>query len=58
MRDRTEHSDIARPTTPDPGRADDGTLYDPGEGQPPEDVDDAEDTGQRVIAEQRECRRQ
>ncbi|WIX75562.1 hypothetical protein QRX50_29115 [Amycolatopsis carbonis] len=58
MRDGTEHPDIARPTTPDPGRTDDDTLYDPGEGRPPEDVDDAEDAGQRVIGEQRERRRE
>ncbi|MEU4674817.1 hypothetical protein AB0F91_44490 [Amycolatopsis sp. NPDC023774] len=58
MRDGTEHPEIARPTTPDPGRAGHDSLYDPGEGRPPEDVDDAEDTGQRVIGEQRERRRE
>ncbi|MEV6898676.1 hypothetical protein [Amycolatopsis sp. NPDC051372] len=56
MRDGTDQPDIARPTTPDPGREDD-SLYDPGEGRPPRDVDDAEGTGQSVIGEQRERRR-
>ncbi|HWD03312.1 MAG TPA: hypothetical protein VG674_12760 [Amycolatopsis sp.] len=57
MRDGTEQPDIARPTTPDPGRETDANLYEPGEGDPPADVDDAEDTGQQVIGEQRERRR-
>ncbi|MFI5614099.1 hypothetical protein [Amycolatopsis sp. NPDC051903] len=57
MRDGTDHPDIARPTTPDPGRETDDALYDPGEGHPPADLDDADDTGQQVIGEQRErCR--
>jgi hypothetical protein len=50
-----EQPEIARPATPDPGRAEDN-LYEPGEGKPPESVDDARGAGQKVIGELRERR--
>ncbi|VVJ21419.1 Uncharacterised protein [Amycolatopsis camponoti] len=50
-----EQPEIARPGTPDPGRPDDD-LYEPGEGDPPESVDEAHGVGQKVIGELRERR--
>jgi hypothetical protein len=52
-----ERPEIARPETSDPGREKEDALYDPGEGEPPKNVDDAEDAGQQVIGELRERRR-
>ncbi|OAP20880.1 MULTISPECIES: hypothetical protein [Amycolatopsis] len=54
MTDSNEQPEIARPATADPGRIGHDALYDPGEGDPPENVGEAEGTGQQVIAEQRE----
>jgi hypothetical protein len=50
-----EQPEIARPGTSDPGRADDD-LYQRGEGEPPDSVEEARGTGQKVIAELRERR--
>ncbi|GLY42954.1 hypothetical protein Amsp01_089770 [Amycolatopsis sp. NBRC 101858] len=54
MTEPNEQPEIARPATPDPGRTGRDALYDPGEGEPAENVEDAEGAGQQVIAEQRE----
>ncbi|MEV4055255.1 hypothetical protein AB0J55_28980 [Amycolatopsis sp. NPDC049688] len=51
-----QQPEIARPGTPDPGRAEDD-LYRPGQGEPPAGVEDAEGAGQQVIGELRERRR-
>jgi hypothetical protein len=50
-----QQPEIARPGTPDPGRAEDD-LYRSGQGEPPAGVEDAEGTGQQVIGELRERR--
>jgi hypothetical protein len=52
-----EQPEIARPSTPDPGR-DDGDSYEPGEGEPADGLDEAEGVGAKVIAELRERRRE
>jgi hypothetical protein len=54
MSEPDEQPEIARPATPDPGRTAHDALYDPGEGDPPENVTDADDSGQQVIGELRE----
>jgi hypothetical protein len=50
-----QHPEIARPGTPDPGRADDN-LYRPGEGEAPDSAEEANGVGQKVIGELRERR--
>jgi hypothetical protein len=50
-----QQPEIARPGTPDPGRADDN-LYEPGEGVPPDSAEEAHGVGQKVIGELRERR--
>ncbi|WP_410676413.1 hypothetical protein [Amycolatopsis sp. cmx-4-68] len=55
MAQPNEQPEIARPGTPDPGRADDD-LYQRGEGEPPDSVEDARGSGQKVIGELRERR--
>ncbi|MEV7097811.1 hypothetical protein AB0M80_33670 [Amycolatopsis sp. NPDC051045] len=50
-----QQPEIARPGTPDPGRADDD-LYRPGEGEPPDSVEEARGVGPKVIGELRERR--
>jgi hypothetical protein len=47
-----QQPEIARPATPDPGRAED-RLYRPGEGEPPDSPEEAGDTGAQVIGELR-----
>lgn len=53
MSQPNEQPEIARPSTPDPDRPDDN-LYEPGEGDPPESVEEARGAGQKVIGELRE----
>jgi hypothetical protein len=55
MSEPNEQPEIARPGTPDPGRAEDN-LYEPGEGDPPGSADEAHGVGQKVIGELRERR--
>jgi hypothetical protein len=55
MSQPNEQPEIARPGTPDPGRADDN-LYEAGEGDPPDNVDEARGVGEKVIGELRERR--
>jgi hypothetical protein len=50
-----QQPEIARPGTPDPGRADDD-LYRPGEGEPPDSAEEARGVGSKVIGELRERR--
>ncbi|MEV6621613.1 hypothetical protein AB0M83_13480 [Amycolatopsis sp. NPDC051106] len=55
MSEPNEQPEIARPGTPDPGRAEDN-LHEPGEGDPPGSADEAHGVGQKVIGELRERR--
>ncbi|MEV7038230.1 hypothetical protein [Amycolatopsis sp. NPDC051061] len=55
MSEPNEQPEIARPGTPDPGRADDN-LYGPGEGDPPDSAEETQGLGQKVIGELRERR--
>ena len=50
-----QQPEIARPGTPDPGRAEDN-LYRPGEGEPPDSPEETPGVGQKVIGELRERR--
>jgi hypothetical protein len=50
-----QQPEIARPGTPDPGRAED-RLYRPGEGEPPDHPEEARGVGAKVIGELRERR--
>ncbi|MGW3963506.1 hypothetical protein ACWED2_27070 [Amycolatopsis sp. NPDC005003] len=50
-----QQPEIARPETPDPGRAED-RLYRPGEGEPPDSPEEADSVGAKVIGELRERR--
>jgi hypothetical protein len=50
-----QQPEIARPDTEDPGRADD-RLYRSGEGEPPDNPEEAEGVGAKVIGELRERR--
>ncbi len=50
-----QQPEIARPGTPDPGRADDN-LYRTGEGEAPHSAEETSGVGQKVIGELRERR--
>ncbi len=52
-----QQPEIARPGTPDPGRAED-PLYRTGEGEPPDSPEDAAGAGAKVIGELRERRQE
>lgn len=55
MTQPNEQPEIARPGTPDPGRAEDD-VYEPGEGEPADSAEEARGVGQKVIGELRERR--
>jgi hypothetical protein len=55
MSEPNAQPEIADPATPDPERPAD-SLYEPGEGEPPENAQDTEGLGQKVIGELRERR--
>jgi hypothetical protein len=55
MSEPNEQPEIAKRGTPDPRRPDDA-LYQPGEGEPPDNAEDTEGLGQKAIGELRERR--